>query len=192
MATDPIALIQEHFARADASDEFDASRAALATVRSDGQPSVRFVLVRHIEAQGLSFYTNYESDKALELEGNPHASLAFHWWATGVQVRATGPVTRTSPSQSDAYFASRPRQSQLGAWASDQSRPLVSHEALVARFAEVEAQYRGEPVPRPAHWGGYTLAPVEIELWHNGDHRLHDRFRHVRDGGAWIETRLAP
>lgn len=189
---DPIALIQEHLAHAATSDAFDASRAALATVAADGTPAVRFVLVRFVDAEGLSFFTNYESDKARELDENPRASLAFHWWSTGVQVRVAGAVKRTSAAKSDAYFASRPRESQVGAWASEQSRPLASREALVASFAEIEARYAGQAVPRPPHWGGYVVAAEMVELWHNGDHRLHDRFRYLRDGAGWTEARLAP
>jgi pyridoxamine 5'-phosphate oxidase len=149
-------------------------------------------LVRQIETSGLYFYTNYESDKARELDASGHAAVVFHWSTIGVQVRAGGPVERAPKERSDAYFGTRERESQLGAWASDQSRPLESREALEARFAEMSARFAGKDVPRPTHWGGYVIMPTRIELWHNGEHRLHDRFRYDREGDAWRMTRLMP
>jgi len=193
---DPIALLRQHLARASDSEDFDASRVALATVDGQGRPTVRFVLVRQIESEGLFFYTNYESDKARHLDDSPYASLAWHWSTIGVQARAEGYVARTSAERSDSYFASRERESQIGAWASAQSRPLESREALEKEVQEIRKRFAGEPVPRPPFWGGYVLRPTRIELWHNGEHRLHDRFRYDRDGDgdgdAWRKTRLAP
>lgn len=169
----------------------DATIAVLATATPDGAPSARCVLVKEVSDDGFFLYTNYQSRKARELEANPRAALCVHWVETGVQFRIEGDVTRTSGAQSDRYFASRPRESQLGAWASDQSTPIESRDALLARFAEAEARFEGA-VPRPADWGGYRLVPRRIEHWQNGPHRLHDRFLYVRDEAGWHVTRLAP
>ncbi len=189
---DPIALLSEHFARADETESFDASRAALATVDGEGRPTVRFVLVRQIEQSGLYFYTNYESDKAQHLVDDPRAALVWHWSTIGVQVRAEGEASKATEARSDAYFASRERESQIGAWASDQSRPLASRADLEARVEEMRARFEGAEVPRPPHWGGFVLVPRRIEIWREGEHRLHDRFRYDRDGEGWTMTRLAP
>jgi pyridoxamine 5'-phosphate oxidase len=189
---DPIALLKSHFARANESETFDASRAALATADTEGRPSVRFVLVREIEASGLYFYTNYESDKARQLDDNPHAAIVWHWSTIGIQVRAEGETERVSGERSDAYFATRHRESQIGAWASNQSHAIESREVLDARVAEMRARFEGSDVPRPPHWGGYVLVPRRIEIWHEGEHRLHDRFRYDREGDGWKVTRLAP
>jgi pyridoxamine 5'-phosphate oxidase len=189
---DPIALIQKHFAEAMAREDFDAARVALATATPDGRPSVRFVLVREIDATGLYFYTGYGSRKAAELDQNRRAALAWHWSSTGVQVRVEGAVERASAERSDAYFASRPRGSQLGAWASPQSQPIASREALDARFDEMRRRFEGADVPRPPDWGGYRLVPDRIELWFAGEDRLHDRFVYERAGGGWVSRRLGP
>ncbi len=189
---DPIALVTEHFRRARESESFDASRAALATVDEEGRPAVRFVLVRQIEDAGFYFYTNYDSDKAHQLDHTPHAAIVWHWSSIGIQVRVEGATERALAERSDAYFATRARESQIGAWASHQSHPLASREALDARVEEVRARFAGGEVPRPPHWGGYRLAPRRIEIWHEGAHRLHDRFRYDRDGDAWRMTRLSP
>jgi pyridoxamine 5'-phosphate oxidase len=189
---DPINLLQKHFARASETESFDASRAALATSDAGGRPSVRFVLVRQIEESGLYFYTNYESDKARQLDENPHAAIVWHWASIGVQVRAEGEARRASAERSDAYFATRHRESQIGAWASHQSHPIESREALDALVAQTRERFAGGDVPRPSHWGGYGLVPRRIEIWHEGEHRLHDRFRYDREGDGWVVTRLAP
>ncbi|MEM9070172.1 MAG: pyridoxamine 5'-phosphate oxidase [Myxococcota bacterium] len=191
MTTDPIAAIQAHFQKAREASPHDAARAALATRRGEGV-SVRYVLVKAIEPAGLVFYTNYQSQKASELEAHPQAALAFHWWETGVQIRVEGAVARVSSAESDAYFRSRPRGSQLGAWASPQSSPIASRAALETRLVEVTTRFEGQDVSRPAHWGGYRLEPSMIEIWFNQVDRLHDRLRYVRDGADWSETRLAP
>jgi pyridoxamine 5'-phosphate oxidase len=190
---DPIALLAHHYARALEREDFDAARVALATANAHGAPSVRFVLVREIEPDGLYFYTSYESQKARELDENPRAALAWHWASLGIQVRVAGAVERADAARSDAYFAKRPRGSQLGAWASPQSQPIASREVLEARVRELEIRFADADVPRPETWGGYRLVPERIELWHDGEHRLHDRFAYERTReGGWRRTRLAP
>jgi pyridoxamine 5'-phosphate oxidase len=193
VSDDPIALFLA--CRADAVEAgapMDATVAVLATASADGVPSARCVLVKDVGPDGFFLYTNYESRKGRELDGNPRAALCVHWAETGVQLRVEGKVTRTTDAESDAYFASRPRESQLGAWASAQSEPLASRDALLARFAEAEARFEGRPVARPPHWGGYRIVPERIEHWQNGAHRLHDRFLYVREGDGWRATRLSP
>lgn len=190
---DPIAFFLEARVRAETTEPWQATACALATADGGGRPSVRFVLVKEVDPEGFWFYTNYESDKARELDANPRAALAFHWPSVHLQWRIEGRVERASAARSDAYFASRPRNSQLGAWASEQSRPLRSREALLDRLRDVEARFAGRPVPRPPHWGGYRLIAERIEIWREGEHRLHDRFRYeARPDGGWTITRLAP
>ncbi len=193
---DPIAWVAEILEAAEAAEgghpERDPMRVALATADADGRPSVRYVLLKGFGADGFVFYTNYGSSKAAELDANPHAALAFHWWSTGVQVRARGPVARLADAESDAYFASRSRGSQLGAWASDQSCPLESRAALEGQLKAVEARFEGQDVPRPPNWGGYRLSPIRLEIWLNGPHRLHDRFEFEPTESGWAGRRLAP
>lgn len=189
---DPIARFQECFARALLSEPFDASRAALATSDSQGHPSVRFVLVKGCDERGFVFYTNRESRKARELVATPHAAIAFHWHSTGDQVRVEGPVQQVSDAESDAYFASRPRGSQLGAWASHQSEPITGRAQLEAQLAEVEARFAGRPVERPKNWGGYRIVPERIEFWHDQPSRLHDRVLFTHTAGSWQTTLLSP
>lgn len=193
---DPIAWVAEILEAAEAAEggqpERDPMRVALATADAEGHPSVRYVLLKGFGPEGFVFYTNYQSAKAGELDANPHAALAFHWWSTGVQVRARGSVARVSAAESDAYFASRSRGSQLGAWASDQSRPLVGRAALEAQLEAAEKRFEGAEVPRPAHWGGYRLRPSRLEIWLNGAHRLHDRFEFESAAEGWVGRRLAP
>jgi len=171
---------------------FDGTAAVIATATREGVPSARFVLIKEVGPDGFFVYTNQESRKAHELEQNPRAALCFHWPETGVQFRIEGRVERAPDERSDAYFASRPRESQIGAWASAQSRPIGSREELIARFEEFSSQFEGRPVPRPPYWGGYRIVPERIEYWRNGDHRLHDRFLYVREGSGWRVSRLAP
>jgi pyridoxamine 5'-phosphate oxidase len=189
---DPISEFATLFAEARAREPFDATACALATCTADGRPSVRIVLLKSVDPRGFAFFTNYESRKAHELTANPQAALCFHWPTVGVQVRVEGRATRVSPEESDEYFASRPRESQIGAWASRQSQPIGTRDELVARFRELEARYAGQPVPRPSHWGGFRLDPERIELWWNRDHRLHDRLVYSRAGGDWTSQRLQP
>jgi pyridoxamine 5'-phosphate oxidase len=190
---DPFVWFDAAFERARAQESFDASRAALATVASSGMPSVRFVLVKQVDPAGFVFFTNYESRKARELRANPQAALAFHWASLGEQVRVEGVITRVPETESDAYFATRPRGSQLGAWASAQSAPIASRELLQAKLNEVSARYQAlTQVPRPANWGGYRLVPSTIEFWRDRSDRLHDRWAFTRDGSRWLRTRLQP
>ncbi|HEX7291428.1 MAG TPA: pyridoxamine 5'-phosphate oxidase [Conexibacter sp.] len=190
---DPIALVQRWFAEAEAAGVEQHDAMTLATARPDGRPSARAVLLKGIDARGFAFFTNYESRKGRELDANPYAALVLLWTPLQRQVRVSGRVERLSAEASDAYFATRPRGSQLGAWASQQSRPLPDRAVLEAHWAELEARHAGTAVPRPPHWGGYRVEPDEIELWQGRADRLHDRFRYLRapDGG-WTHERLAP
>ncbi len=191
-APDPIAEFRAHFDRAAAVAEFDETAAALATADAGGRPSVRMVLLKAVDERGFVFYTNYGSRKAAELEANPRAALCFHWDPIDLQVRIEGAVTRVSAEESDAYFATRPRGSQLGAWASEQSRPLASRFSLLRRYLALQLQYAGREVPRPPHWGGFRLAPERIEFWSSERFRLHDRRLFRRRGDGWEMTRLQP
>lgn len=190
---DPIALAQRWFADAQASEVAQHDAMTLATATPDGRPSARAVLLKGIDARGFAFFTNYESRKAGELDANPHAALVLLWIPLQRQVRVAGRVERLSDEESDAYFATRPRGSQLGAWASAQSRPLPDRAELEARWAALDERYGGGTVPRPPHWGGYRVEPEEIEFWQGRANRLHDRFRFTRaPDGAWTHARLAP
>lgn len=164
----------------------------LATVGSDGQPSARLVLLKTVDARGFVFYTNLRSRKGRDLEANPRAALTVHWQPLEVQVRVEGRAERVSEDEADEYFATRPRGSQLGAWASDQSEALASAADLDARFAEVERRFAGHDVPRPPHWSGYRVIPERIEFWRNRPSRLHERRLFVREGSRWRETLLYP
>lgn len=193
MSSDPIDLFLASRARAvSAGAGFDGTAAVLATASLDAAPSARWVLVKEVGADGFFVYTNFGSQKAQELDRNPQAALCFHWAEIGEQFRVAGPVERASAARNDAYFESRPRSSQLGAWASAQSQPLASREVLEARLEALTQEYEGRPVPRPPHWGGYRLVPERVERWINGEHRLHDRFLYERVADGWRETRLAP
>jgi len=189
---DPIAAFQRIFAQALARETGDPTAAALATADADGRPSVRMVLVKDVDRHGFRFFTNLGSRKARELELNPRAALCFHWPAVARQVRAEGSVEPLPAAESDAYFASRGRDSQIGAWASRQSAPLASRELLEERCARVAERYAGAPVPRPPFWGGFLLVPERIELWSGRDHRLHDRQLFERVDGGWSMERLYP
>jgi pyridoxamine 5'-phosphate oxidase len=182
---DPLQWLHEWLA------EPGSDTVALATADADGAPSARMVLLRGADDRGFTFFTNYESRKGRELAENPRAALLFHWPQLGRQVRVEGSVERVSGEESDAYFATRPRGAQLAAWASRQSEPVETREALEARFAELEAEHAGD-VPRPPHWGGYRLRPDTYEFWQHRDNRLHDRIRYRRDGSAWVAERLSP
>jgi pyridoxamine 5'-phosphate oxidase len=190
---DPLAWFQRSFERACASESFDASRAALATVSADGRPSVRYVLVKQIDERGFAFFTNFDSRKARELFDTQRAALAFHWASIDEQVRVEGVAVRVSDPDSDAYFATRPRGSQLGAWASAQSAPIASQQALLANLQAVTQRFPATaPIPRPAHWGGFRVVPSVIEFWHDRRDRLHDRHSFTRQGTTWLRNRLQP
>jgi pyridoxamine 5'-phosphate oxidase len=189
---DPLATVRAWIDEAAAAGVEEPTAAALATADASGAPSLRFVLLRGIDEQGARFYTNYESRKASELEANPRAALALYWQVLHRQVRLEGPVERLAPDESDAYFASRDRDSRIGAWASRQSRELASREQLDAQVAEVQARFAGADVPRPEFWGGYRLTPEVVELWIGRPNRLHDREQWRRTGGGWEMRRLSP
>ncbi len=192
MSDDPFTLFDTWYAQARESEPNDPNAVALATTDSDGRPSVRMVLLKGHGPDGFVIYSNRESRKAGDLAANPQAALLFHWKSLRRQVRIEGAVMLASDAESDAYFASRGRDSQLGAWASDQSRPLDSRETFEARFADVAARFEGGDVPRPPHWGGYRVVPSRIEFWQDRAHRLHERRLFVRDKDSWNEGLLFP
>ena len=171
----------------------DAHAMTLATADADGRPSARTVLLKGVEDGGLVFFTNYDSRKGRELAANPRAAVVFLWRELHRQITATGDVERLPAEDSDAYFATRPRGSRLGAWASAQSTEIAGRQVLEGRLAELEAQYEGrDDIPRPPHWGGFRLVPDRVEVWQHRDSRLHDRFAYLPDGGGWRLARLSP
>lgn len=189
---EPFAPFARWFALAAEQEEL-AETMTLATANRDGRPSLRAVLLRGIDERGFVFYTNLNSRKAIELADNPLAALCFHWKSLARQVRAEGPATPVSEAEADAYFASRARESQIGAWASEQSRPLAGRAELEQRFAQFTRQYAEAPtVPRPGNWSGFRVSPLRVEFWQERPHRLHDRVVFVRDGDAWRKGRLFP
>ncbi len=192
MTDDPFALFDAWYREARTTEINDSNAMALATVSADGQPSVRMVLLKGHGPEGFTFYTNREGRKAGELEATPRAALLFHWKSLRRQIRIEGPVSRVADAESDAYFASRSRDSQLGAWASDQSRPLPDRATFEARFAEMQARFEGGDVPRPPHWGGYRVTPNRLEFWMDREHRLHERRVFIRNGDSWNEGLLYP
>ena len=190
--THPLHLVREWFEEAAASGVIEAERMALATATPDGRPSVRIVLMKGIDDEGIRFFTNYDSRKGRELDANPRAAATIYWQPLYRAARIEGPVERLPPEESDAYFASRPRGAQIGAWASAQGSVLRSREELEERVAEVEARFPDD-VPRPDHWGGYRLRPDAVELWQGRPDRLHDREHFLlQPDGSWRAERLSP
>ena len=192
MASDPFHLFDEWLAEARASEPNDPEAMALATADTKGKPSVRMVLLKGHSPNGFLFYTNEHSAKGEQLAANPSAALLFHWKSLRRQVRVEGSVERVGAEQADAYFATRARDSQLGAWASDQSRPLDRRETFENRFEEAARRFAGQDVPRPPHWGGYRVIPERIEFWTDRPHRLHERRLFTREGSDWREGLLYP
>ena len=191
-ASEPWDLFASWLKEASASEPNDPTAMALATAGEDGMPNVRVVLMKGADERGFVFYTNAESAKGRELAGNPQAALVFHWKSLRRQVRAKGTVTRVSDAEADAYFQSRPRDSRIGAWASQQSRPLESRFALEKAVALYAAKHAIGEVPRPPYWTGYRIAPISIEFWQDRPFRLHDRLVFTRAGEGWTTTRLYP
>ena len=199
-ASDPFALFQAWFQDAELAEVNDPNAMALATVDAAGMPNVRVVLLKGLDEaargtdRGFVFYTNLESQKGLEILGSQRAALNFHWKSLGRQVRIRGAVARVPEAEADDYFASRPRGSRIGAWASQQSRPLDRRETLEARIADIAARYGDGDIPRPPHWSGLRVTPLEIEFWHDRPFRLHDRlvFRRSASAADWSRQRLYP
>jgi pyridoxamine 5'-phosphate oxidase len=189
--SDPLALFAHWFAEAQASEEL-AEATSLATVGKDGRPSARFVLLKGFDARGFVFYTNLDSRKSIELSGNRMAALCFLWKSRRRQVRVEGPALPVAAAEADAYFSGRPRDSQIGAWASDQSRPLDSRATLERRVAQFGRRFAAGAVPRPPNWSGFRIVPEQIEFWQERPFRLHDRWLFVRDGERWRRQRLFP
>lgn len=194
LASDPFTQFQRWVDDVDELNLPEPRAVTLATADASGAPSARVVLLKGFDGSGFVFFTNYESSKGHDLLENPRAELCFHWQELRRQVRVHGEVQRTSGTVSDDYFRSRPRGSQLGAWASPQSEPVENRAELEQRFAKVEQEYDGEDIPRPAHWGGYLLIPSSVEFWSHREDRLHDRLCYLRQGGVddWTIVRYGP
>jgi pyridoxamine 5'-phosphate oxidase len=192
VSADPIEAFHAVLARASDGAPYDPVAVTLATANPSGRPSARIVLLRGVDDRGFVFYTNYQSRKGTELQANPFAALCCYWPWIDEQVRVEGRVERVSDSESDEYFAGRPRGSQIGAWASDQSRVLSDRATLEARYESLQTEFGEAAVPRPRHWGGYRITPDRIEFWKAGTYRLHQRHVYVRDGAAWRVEILYP
>ena len=191
-AADPIEQFRRWFEEALAANLHEPNAMTLATASSDGRPSARVVLLKGFDARGFVFYTNYEGRKGRELEENTRAALVFYWSELERQVRIEGSVSRVPEEEADAYYASRPRGSRLGAWASEQSRAVEGRAVLERRLSELEDKYEGREIPRPPFWGGYRVEPVTIEFWQGRENRLHDRLVYRRSGDRWGRERLQP
>lgn len=190
--SDPIARFAAWFEKAKETEHSDATPFVLATTSVDGKPSARVVLLKAFDERGFVFYTNLESRKAKDLDVNNNAAVCFYWPSLGKQIRIEGTVERVSETEADAYFATRPRDAQLGAWASTQSAPLSSRSELEDRFSAFERKYTGQLVPRPPFWSGFRVVPERIEFWEFRENRLHDRTLYIRDGGKWVAQNLYP
>ena len=190
--TDPFSLFESWFAEARATEINDSNAMTIATAGADGQPSARMVLLKGHGPDGFVFYTNQQSNKAGDIAENPKAAILFHWKSLRRQIRIEGHISTVPDATADAYFATRSRDSQLGAWASDQSRPLENREIFETRFAEMSQRFEGSDVPRPPHWSGYCLTPARFEFWQDRAHRLHERRTFVRNGDEWTEGLLYP
>ena len=189
---DPIAQFALWLEQADESEVYEPNAMVLSTVEADGSPSSRTVLLRTLDERGLEFFTSYTSQKGRALLADPHVAIVFPWYLIHRQVIIRGTAEPVDPTISDAYFASRPRGSQIAAVASDQSQPIASRDLLEARVLELEAQYAGGDVPRPSTWGGFRVTPVSFEFWQGRSSRMHDRLRFTRDGDGWRRERLQP
>ena len=191
-ADDPIRLFESWLAEAGRTEPNDPNAMTCATTTPNGRPSARIVLLKGVDPRGFVFYTNKQGRKGTELAANPFAALLFHWKTLGRQVRVEGPVEDVTDAEADAYFASRARVSRLGAWASEQSRPLGSRAELERRVAELEARYPGEAIPRPPHWSGFRVLPEHVEFWQDMPYRLHDRRTYRRREDRWDQGALYP
>lgn len=192
LSADPMDLFDRWFRFARAARIYWPNSTALATASGQGRPSVRMVLLKGYDAKGFVFFTNYESHKGRDLSENPFAEMVIYWNDLVRQVRMSGRVEKVSREESEAYFHSRPRGSQVGAWASRQDQTVASRDELIRTFKDYEKKFEGAPVPLPPYWGGYRLVPDEIEFWQGRTYRLHDRFRYTRKDGSWSWVRLNP
>ncbi|OGN49021.1 MAG: pyridoxamine 5'-phosphate oxidase [Caulobacterales bacterium RIFOXYB1_FULL_67_16] len=190
--TEPVGLFIEWLAQARAHEINDSNAMTLSTIDADGLPDARIVLLKDVDERGFTFYSNSESAKGVELAARPVAALTFHWKTLRRQVRIRGTVEPVTAEEADAYFASRARESRIGAWASDQSRPLDARETLEAAVARETARFDGAEVPRPARWTGWRVLPRSVEFWRDRPFRLHDRLQFTRDGDIWTRRRLWP